>query len=147
MTMSDLTDEDIARCEQTSDFCSEDFWSLLAEVKRHRSALAADEERVRSVVSEIGRAMIAAQVNAGAWLDSLYLQGPAFVDAIATRAAKQLATAAGKLSEEERRALKRMRVREETTASAIGFLDAGILADTQTAIALIDRLLATGAKP
>jgi hypothetical protein len=50
--MNDLTDEDIARCEQTSDFCSEDFWSLLSEVKRHRAAVAANEERVRSVVRE-----------------------------------------------------------------------------------------------
>ena len=39
-----LTDEDIAHCEQLSDFRDEEFWALLAEVKRHRAMVARLEE-------------------------------------------------------------------------------------------------------
>jgi len=39
-----LTDEDIARCKQLSDFRDEEFWALLAEVKRHRAMVARLEE-------------------------------------------------------------------------------------------------------
>jgi hypothetical protein len=38
--MSKLTDEDLLRCDQTSEFCNEEFWSLLAEVREHRAATA-----------------------------------------------------------------------------------------------------------
>lgn len=38
--MAVLTDEDIARCEQLSDFVDDEFWMLLAEVKRHRAMVA-----------------------------------------------------------------------------------------------------------
>lgn len=68
---------------------------LVDEIRRHRSALAADRERVRSVVRE---AMTQAYAN-GRGLNSY---AAADLDAIATRAAEQLATALVGLSEEDR---------------------------------------------
>jgi hypothetical protein len=158
MTMSDITDDKLKRIARARHECPwmsrqeeiADLEAMAAELQSHRAAVSANEERVRNVVSEIGRAMIAAQVNAGAWLDSLYLQGPAFVDAIASRAAKQLATAAVGLSEEERVGIQAVRdvVAEVWNIEPIpGTADTSEWAAIRRGVALLDRLLATGAKP
>jgi hypothetical protein len=78
---------------------------LVREVRASRAARAADEERVRSVVREAAWEQFCMHdnesiVNAD-WIE--------IRDAIATRAAKQLATAPLRLSESDRDVMLRMR--------------------------------------
>jgi hypothetical protein len=105
----------------------EDVISLIEEIRRHRSALAADEERVRSVVRAEMNELIA---NDGP------VTTPEEVDYIATRAAKQLATAAVRLSEDERNHL--LSIRSQLRCSQHMW---------RSEIATLDRLLVTGDKP
>lgn len=93
--MSDLTDERLAELVHWSSDASyggmPDTHTALLELQRHRAAQTADEERVRSVVLK-------------AWNSAhgdMTLRDDQLADAIATRAAKQLASAAARLTAED----------------------------------------------
>lgn len=94
--MSDLTDSELsARLSHAlGDPSLRHFVEPLRELQRHRSALAADRERVRSVVRDVfGQCKT----------NGFQL---ATVDAVVERVADQLATARVVLSEDEVRALE-----------------------------------------
>lgn len=106
--MSDLKDEDLDYLRNNVGGESGFVRPLIDEIRRHRAAKAADEERVRSVVRE---AMVAALTTAE-WR-ALNLIGVThfdqvvpLADTIADRAAKQLASAAVRLTPEERAQLR-----------------------------------------
>lgn len=84
--MADLTDE---RLGQLIIWYGDDYpdtRGLLLELQRHRTAKAADAERIKAVVTEVARP---------------HVPWPNILSAIATRVAEQLATVAVRLSEEE----------------------------------------------
>lgn len=74
--------------------------AAIEQLRRHRSALAADRERVREVVCDL---LDDAFARTAPWLS--VSQHRAIVDAIANRATDQLATAAVGMGEADRREL------------------------------------------
>lgn len=131
--------------------------ALVIEVREHRAALAADEERVRSVVREAieagyGFAVDNAEISEH---DGWHRTAPTIewpltskieehLDAITTRAAKQLASAAVRMTEEDREALGWLldRMTDDILGKhgGHGMRDFQMLTDAR---ALIVRLLAT----
>lgn len=107
--------------------------TALKELQRHRAARAADEERVRSVV----RDALDELFNAG----ELRANDAAYRLAIAARAAKQLASAAVRLSEEELRGLQLMR--RHLDEGSHDWREGTAMSDVQSARIAVDRLLAT----
>lgn len=107
--MSDLTDEEIEHWRSVKagremfgielDHAQRHLMRAIDELQRHRSALAADRERVRSVVYDV--ALDALRWHKGDPLDR--------ADAIASRAAEQLATAGVGLSDVDRVRLRSVR--------------------------------------
>lgn len=91
-----LSDERLAvLIRRNDDQINPEVREILIELKQMRSALAADRERVRSVLADVLRA--AHQLP-----QTRYADTDAFIDEVATRAAEQLATAGVGLSKEER---------------------------------------------
>lgn len=97
--MSDLTDEKLVALLSSSDGAGiADTHRMVVEIGRYRSARAASVERVREVVAEAAIAV----------LERIGIKEPhssSDADAIATRAAEQLATAVLGLSHADRLAL------------------------------------------
>lgn len=108
---------------------------LVREVKRHRSALAADGERVRSVVL----AALDELTEGWSYIDRAHA-GPA-KDAIATRAAEQLATAVPLLTVDDKALLFQVRDAQASTLLSIGHLSEDVAANLTAKIALLNRLL------
>jgi len=132
--MSDLTDAEL-----------DDEWSIeeqrhwdwpgrrmIIELRRHRAAVAADEQRVRGVVADALNVELALARR----LDD------DFVRSVAVRAAKQLATAAVMMTADERAVL--LEWRKSHLPWAMPRDDAE--RKYNTLVAVIDRLLATGAR-
>jgi hypothetical protein len=107
--MADLTDKELALVFSAIDADYDglvDWVTRLAiEVKRHRSAIAADRERVRAVVRKSVHDALCIHDNDSIQLADWTEMG----DGVATRAADQLAMPAVKLTEEERGSLLRIR--------------------------------------
>lgn len=144
--MSDLTDERLAELVHWSSNDGyggmPDTHTALLELQLLRAAVVANEEWVRAAVREAIREAVAIAINS---IDRIDIG--AMIDAIATRAAKQLATAAVRLSADEQDVLVNLRTRERTALDAIGHLGADVRVGMERTIAVLDRLLATGAKP
>ena len=113
--------------------------ALIDEVRRHRSALAADMERVRSVVAGVARQVAADNYDLDETIGVFQLQ--ALASDIATRAAEQLATGGVGLSETDRGHLRDMRERERVTKLSLCHLGAGINESCDARMAILDRLL------
>lgn len=132
--MSDLMDEGLQRLLNGNHHALPDAQLAVArELQRHRAAVAvdeavaADEERVRSVI------------GAAAMEEYPDLTNDACMR-VAARAAKQLATSTMRLSDDERGVVSRM-VGRVYELVPMGNGDEAALG------ALLDRLLSTGAKP
>src|SRR5678815_464732 len=106
-------------------------FSAIMEIRRHRSVVADDEARVRSVVRDaLGRAeLIMAPLGTAA----LRIHD---IDAICTRAAKQLAMARTGVSEDELRGLQLMRLHLEEGGH--DWRDSTAMDDVRSARALLD---------
>lgn len=118
--MSDLTNEELNSIERWG---YEQSRQAAAEIRRHRADLTADEERVRSVVRDV---VTEVAIDWSPKLSAVTL--PMLADAIATRAAEQLASAAVRLSANDRQVLNEL---------------SGHMKLTATEQSLLDRLLAT----
>lgn len=107
-----LTEETLTEAEMTNWFetiksfssdhlgrAHEMLYSAIAEIRRHRSALAADGERVRGVVEQIVREEFTGKHDDATIVNADWME---IQRTIATRAAEQLATAGVGLSEDDR---------------------------------------------
>ena len=116
-----------------------DAGAMATELRDLRAARAADEERVRSVVRE-------AVLQAFEAYDHGYNANRAeMVDHAAARAAKQLATAAVRLSEDDLRGMQLIRLHLDEAGH--DWREGTALADVQLARLFLDRLLATRGAP
>jgi hypothetical protein len=129
MIHDDLTDDEVAEMAGDGTAVHLPFVKAALELQRHRAAMAADEERVRSVVSEIVVAVLSKlPTNVG---------GEPLADAIAIRVAKHLACAAVRLTGGDRSMLLEV---YNFILDHAG-LDARSIWGPE--LALLDRLLAT----
>lgn len=114
---SDLTDEELQRLEDAADGWTafdrgqSNVLRLVDEVKRHRSASAADKERVRQVVTDAAISSLPEELwesgfDAARPMVSRLLFREKAADAIATRAAERLATPTPALTADERAQLE-----------------------------------------
>lgn len=91
--ISMLSSDDIGRAHEM-------LYSAIAEIRRHRSALAADRERVRSVVERAAAGVLGPNGPLG------FHSWDVLAHLIATRAAEQLATVRPVLTDDERKQLE-----------------------------------------
>jgi len=131
--MSDLTDETLSECLNSS----WPYGKMAKELLAHRAAIAADKERVRTVVKET---VIATLPGHGGWCyGSTHPDTAAAADRIATRAAEQLATPVPP-SESDHAALTWLR-------GLMGSIAYRVEPMRPAALALLDRLLAGTSGP
>jgi hypothetical protein len=142
MTMADLTDEELQGWVESFVVDKGDVGpiaSALLELQRHRTARAVDEELARSVVRE---AIVSLLPTHGGWCYGNTHPATAEVaDHIATRAAKQLATAAVRLSDGELRGLQLMRLHLDEGGH--DWRAGTAMSDVQSACDMLDRLRST----
>lgn len=131
--MSDLTDEELAHEWSIEESRHEDWPGrrMIIELQRHRASRAADEERVRSVVRE---AFVEVSERSGAQFVQRYIED------IATRATKQLASAAVRPSEEDVATLDLIR---DEVGYGISVVEDADGSKRDRCCSLLDRLIAT----
>lgn len=133
--MSDLTDERIEKLRLEA-HAGSIIEMMATELQRHRSALAADRERVRSVLADVLRA--AHQLP-----QTRYADTDAFIDEVAARAAEQLAKAGVDIGDEERDALlwAKQQAEQYVESSWYEKRSATGVTHAKRAAAFLDRLL------